>query len=70
MVAAEQPAHGAGTRVGSYELISPLGRGGNGRSLAGQDGRLGRKVAIKFLLDAFSAGRVERFDQEARAPPR
>jgi serine/threonine protein kinase len=66
-VAAEHSVHGAGTRVGSYELISPLGRGGMGEVWLAEDTRLGRKVAIKFLLDAFSAGRVERFDQEARA---
>src|SRR5690242_20133756 len=38
-------------RVQQYELIRELGRGGMGRVFAARDTRLGRRVAIKFLLE-------------------
>src|SRR6478672_433575 len=59
----------AATRLGPYEIIAPLGSGGMGEVYRARDTRLGRDVAIKVVLAAFSndADRVRRFEQEARA---
>jgi dipeptidyl aminopeptidase/acylaminoacyl peptidase len=58
-----------GTRLGSYELIAPLGSGGMGEVYRARDLKLGREVAIKVLpvIVAFSAERRARFEREARA---
>ena len=52
-----------GTRLGPYEIVSPLGAGGMGEVYKAIDTRLGRTVAIKTLTSAHG----ERFQQEARA---
>jgi eukaryotic-like serine/threonine-protein kinase len=59
----------AGTRLGPYEILSPLGAGGMGEVYRGKDPRLGREVAIKVLPASFSqdADRLRRFEQEAKA---
>ena len=59
----------SGTRLGPYEIQSPLGAGGMGEVYKARDPRLGRDVAIKVLPAAFSADsdRLRRFEQEARA---
>jgi len=59
----------AGTRLGPYELLSPLGAGGMGEVYRAKDPRLGREVAIKVLPASFStdADRLRRFEQEAKA---
>jgi serine/threonine-protein kinase len=59
----------AGTRLGPYEVLSPLAAGGMGEVYRARDPRLGRDVAIKVLPAAFSADadRLLRFEQEARA---
>jgi tRNA A-37 threonylcarbamoyl transferase component Bud32 len=58
----------AGTKLGPYEISSPLGAGGMGEVYLAQDTRLGRCVAIKILPDKFScdAQRMARFDREAK----
>jgi serine/threonine protein kinase len=59
----------AGTRLGPYEILSPLGAGGMGEVYRAKDSRLGREVAVKVLPASFShdAERLRRFEQEARA---
>ncbi len=59
----------AGTRLGTYEILGPLGRGGMGEVWRGRDLRLGREVAIKVLPAdmAANADRIARFEREARA---
>ena len=59
----------AGTKLGPYEVLSPLGAGGMGEVYRARDTRLGREVAIKVLPASFSsdADRLRRFEQEARA---
>ncbi len=59
----------AGTRLGPYEIVSPLGAGGMGEVYKARDPRLGRDVAIKVLPSSFAAdpSRLRRFEQEARA---
>src|ERR1022692_3483887 len=59
----------AGTKIGPYEIVSPLGAGGMGEVYRARDPRLKREVAIKVLPQAFSldADRLHRFEQEALA---
>ncbi|MDQ3365422.1 MAG: protein kinase [Myxococcota bacterium] len=54
------------TTIGRFELIRELARGGMGQVFLGRDTKLGRKVAIKFLLRS-DAHFVQRFLVEARA---
>jgi serine/threonine protein kinase len=53
----------AGTRLGPYEIVEPIGAGGMGEVYRARDPRLGRDVAIKVSAEKFS----ERFEGEARA---
>ena len=59
----------AGTRLGPYEVIAPLGAGGMGEVYRALDHRLGREVAIKTLPEALAHDpeRRPRFEREARA---
>ena len=59
----------AGTRLGPYEVVAPIGAGGMGEVYRGRDTRLHRDVAIKVLplslgVDGLGSAR---FDREARA---
>jgi len=53
----------AGHKLGPYEILSLLGRGGMGEVWRARDSRLGRDVAIKISDQQFS----DRFEREARA---
>src|ERR1700680_4168605 len=53
----------AGDKLGPYEILAPLGKGGMGEVWKARDTRLGRDVAIKISAEQFS----ERFEREARA---
>ena len=57
-----------GTRVGSLEILGPLGTGGMGEVHRARDTRLGRDVAVKMLSRSVShdSKRLARFDREAR----
>src|SRR2546428_8729772 len=57
-----------GTRLGTYEIVAPLGAGGMGEVYRAKDTRLGREVALKVLPEAFArnADRLARFEREAR----
>ena len=59
----------AGSRLGPYTILSPLGAGGMGEVYRARDPRLGREVAVKVLPAAVSGDgdRLRRFEQEARA---
>ena len=58
----------SGTRLGSYEIIGPLGAGGMGEVYLAKDSRLGREVAIKVLPTdvATDRDRLTRFEREAK----
>jgi serine/threonine protein kinase len=59
----------SGSRLGPYEIVSPLGAGGMGEVYKARDPRLGREVAVKVLPASFSKDpdRLHRFEHEARA---
>ncbi len=58
----------AGTQLGPYEILSPLGAGGMGEVYRAKDTRLDREVAIKVLPEAFARDpeRLARFEREAK----
>ena len=58
----------AGTRLGSYEVISQIGAGGMGEVYRARDSKLDRDVAIKVLPESFAldADRLARFTREAK----
>ncbi len=57
-----------GTKLGPYEIQSPLGAGGMGEVYRARDTRLDRTVAIKILPAQFSSDpiRKQRFEREAK----
>jgi eukaryotic-like serine/threonine-protein kinase len=58
-----------GTRLGSYEIVAPIGAGGMGEVYRAKDLRLDRIVALKVLAAAFASdvGLKERFAREAKS---
>jgi serine/threonine protein kinase len=59
----------AGTILGSYEILAPLGAGGMGEVYRARDLRLKRQVAVKVLPERLTGDlqALERFEREARA---
>ncbi len=62
----------AGTQLGPYLILAPLGAGGMGEVYRARDPRLGREVAIKVLREPLTSNpeRLARFTQEARTASR
>src|SRR5678810_113752 len=58
----------AGTRLGHYEILSPIGAGGMGEVYKAKDIRLNRQVAVKVLPEHVSQDpeRKQRFEREAQ----
>jgi serine/threonine protein kinase/tetratricopeptide (TPR) repeat protein len=58
-----------GSRLGSYEIVAPLGAGGMGEVYAARDARLGRDLAIKLISSrrGVDAHTLARFTNEARS---
>ena len=59
----------AGTKLGPYEVIAPIGAGGMGEVYRARDPRIGREVALKILPASVAdrSDRLQRFEAEARA---
>src|ERR1700730_9875315 len=57
-----------GTKLGPYEILAPLGKGGMGEVYRARDTRLDREVAIKVLPTALAQDpeRLARFEREAK----
>ena len=57
-----------GTKLGPYEIVSPLGAGGMGEVYRARDSKLGREVALKVISEQFAndAERMARFEREAK----
>src|SRR6202451_1816144 len=57
----------AGTQLGPYEILAPIGAGGMGEVYRARDTKLKRDVALKVLPQAFSRDpeRMARFQREA-----
>src|ERR1700689_4882255 len=57
----------AGTRLGPYEILAPIGAGGMGEVYRAKDTKLKRDVALKVLPDSFASDpeRMARFQREA-----
>ncbi|MGC1451093.1 MAG: protein kinase, partial [Candidatus Sulfotelmatobacter sp.] len=62
-------ALGAGTKLGPYEIVAPLGAGGMGEVYRARDTRLERDVAIKVLPAGLSSdpNLKQRLEREAKA---
>src|SRR5664279_3064488 len=58
-----------GTRLGPYEILSPLGAGGMGEVYRARDKKLDRDVAIKVLPESVASdpATLARFEREAKA---
>jgi serine/threonine protein kinase len=58
-----------GTRLGPYEILSPLGAGGMGEVYRARDRKLDRDVAVKVLPQAVAndPDALARFEREAKS---
>ena len=56
----------AGTKLGPYEILAPIGAGGMGEVYRARDTKLGPDVAIKVLPEEFARDkeRLDRFERE------
>lgn len=63
------PQLAAGTRLGGYELVRPIGEGGSGRVYEARHVRRGRRVAVEVLSDAArrDPAALARFEREVAA---
>ena len=61
----------AGDKIGHYEILGPLGKGGMGEVYRARDPKLDRDVAIKVLPTALAnhPERLARFEREASVLP-
>ena len=59
----------AGTLLGTFEILAPLGAGGMGEVYRARDKKLGRDVAIKVLPESLARDPVAlgRFEREVKA---
>jgi eukaryotic-like serine/threonine-protein kinase len=59
----------SGTRLGPYEIVSPLGAGGMGEVYKARDTKLNREVAIKVLPESIAKdpNALARFEREAQS---
>ena len=57
-----------GVRLGPYEVLAAIGKGGMGEVWRARDTKLGREVVIKTLPEAFASDpdRRARFEREAK----
>ena len=58
-----------GTRLGSYEIVAPIGAGGMGEVYRARDAKLNREIAIKVLPERLGVdpAALARFEREAQA---
>ena len=58
----------AGTRLGVFEILAPLGKGGMGEVYRATDTKLEREVAVKILPEEMAKrpDRMARFQREAK----
>ena len=68
-IAERPPALKPGDKLGNFEIVAMIGRGGMGEVYRARDPRLKRDVAIKTLPSGFAGDRdrIARFEREARA---
>src|ERR1051326_6281912 len=69
LLVSSKPELPEGYRLGDYQILSLLGKGGMGEVYLAEDTELGRKIAIKLLPAEYTRDkeRLQRFRQEARA---
>ncbi|MGH9373189.1 MAG: protein kinase domain-containing protein, partial [Vicinamibacterales bacterium] len=69
LIAREEEDGSLRGRIGAYDVLSLIGRGGMGEVYLARDTRLGRNVAVKLLRPGLTSNpdAVRRFEQEARA---
>ena len=69
LLAYEQPQLAPDQRMGHYQIVSLIGRGGMGEVYLAKDEKLNRKIALKLLPVDYTRDidRVRRFEQEAQA---